>query len=112
MAHHDAMGVTSGDKRVKASQHGHKCAQPWRTCTICTTRNFHSAGVSGCEKSRSPTRLHVEVRRIIDEHEMKARIAAMGFEAFSSSPEELVEFVKAQLVKWTDMIKNAGIEPE
>ena len=43
---------------------------------------------------------------------MKARIAAMGFEAFSSSPEELGEFVKAQLVKWTDMIENAGIEPE
>ena len=58
------------------------------------------------------TRLNVEVRKIIDEHEMKARIAAMGFEAFSSSPEELGEFVKAQLVKWTDMIKDAGIEPE
>jgi tripartite-type tricarboxylate transporter receptor subunit TctC len=49
------------------------------------------------------TRLNVEVRRIIDEHEMKARIAAMGFEAFSSSPKELGEFVKAQFVKWTDI---------
>jgi tripartite-type tricarboxylate transporter receptor subunit TctC len=43
---------------------------------------------------------------------MKERIAALGFEAFSSTPDELGEFIKVQLVKWTDMIKNAGIEPE
>jgi tripartite-type tricarboxylate transporter receptor subunit TctC len=43
---------------------------------------------------------------------VKAQIAATGFEAFSSSPQELDEFVKAQLVKWTRMIKDAGIQPE
>ncbi|MFL6796462.1 MAG: Bug family tripartite tricarboxylate transporter substrate binding protein [Xanthobacteraceae bacterium] len=57
-------------------------------------------------------RLNVELRRIIDNPETKATIAALGFEAFSSSPEELGEFVKVQLVKWTKMIKDAGIEPE
>jgi tripartite-type tricarboxylate transporter receptor subunit TctC len=57
-------------------------------------------------------RLNYEVRKVIDEPEMKERIAALGFEAFSSTPEELGEFVKVQLVKWTDMIKDAGIEPE
>jgi tripartite-type tricarboxylate transporter receptor subunit TctC len=36
----------------------------------------------------------------------------MGFEAFSSSPQELGDFVKVQLAKWTKMIKDAGIEPE
>ena len=30
----------------------------------------------------------------------------------SSSPQELGDFVKDQLVKWTKMIKDAGIEPE
>jgi len=58
------------------------------------------------------TRLSTELRRIIDNPETKAKIAAMGFEAFSSSPEELGEFVKVQLAKWTKMIKDAGIEPE
>jgi tripartite-type tricarboxylate transporter receptor subunit TctC len=58
------------------------------------------------------TRLNTELRKIIDNPEVKARIAATGFEAFSSSPEELDAFNKAQLVKWTKMIKDAGIQPE
>ena len=58
------------------------------------------------------TRLNTELRKIIDNPEVKAQIAATGFEAFSSSPEELDAFIKAQLVKWTKMIKDAGIQPE
>jgi len=58
------------------------------------------------------TRLNRELRKIIDNPEINAKMAAMGFEAFSSSPEELGDFVKVQLVKWTKMIKDAGIEPE
>jgi tripartite-type tricarboxylate transporter receptor subunit TctC len=56
--------------------------------------------------------LNGELRKIIDDPETKARIAAMGFEAFSSSPDELGAFVRVQLTKWTKMIKEAGIEPE
>ena len=58
------------------------------------------------------TRLNAELRRIIDDPEVRGRLGAVGFEAFSSTPEELGEFVKVQLVKWTRMIKDAGIEPE
>ncbi len=58
------------------------------------------------------TRLNTELRKIIDDPEVKAQIAATGFEAFSSSTEELDSFVKVQLVKWTKMIKDAGIQPE
>jgi tripartite-type tricarboxylate transporter receptor subunit TctC len=57
-------------------------------------------------------RINAEVRRILDDPEAKARIANLGFEAFGSTPDELGEFVRAQLVKWTKMIKDAGIEPE
>jgi tripartite-type tricarboxylate transporter receptor subunit TctC len=56
--------------------------------------------------------LNAELRMIIDNPETKARIAALGFEAFSSTPAELDEFAKVQLVKWTKMIKEAGIEAE
>jgi len=58
------------------------------------------------------TQLNTEVRKIIDDPEVKAQIARIGFEAFSSTPEELGEFVKVQLGKWSKMIKDAGIEPE
>ena len=57
-------------------------------------------------------RLNAELRKIIDDPEVKARLGGLGFEAFSSTTEELGEFVKVQLVKWSRMIKDAGIEPE
>jgi tripartite-type tricarboxylate transporter receptor subunit TctC len=52
------------------------------------------------------------MRKIIDSDEVKTRLRAAGFEAFSSSPQELDEFVKVQLGKWGTMIKGAGIQPE
>ena len=57
-------------------------------------------------------KLNVELRQIIDSREVKARLGEVGFDAFSSSPEELGETVKVQLFKWTQMIRNAGIEAE
>jgi tripartite-type tricarboxylate transporter receptor subunit TctC len=58
------------------------------------------------------SRLNAELRRIVDNPEIKARIGTLGFEAFSSTPAELGSFVKVQLDKWTRMIRDAGIEPE
>ena len=57
-------------------------------------------------------KLNTELRKVIDNPETKAKIATLGFEAFSSSPAELDQHVKVQLEKWTKMIKDAGIQPE
>ena len=58
------------------------------------------------------TLLNTELRKIIDSPEVKSKLGNVGFEAFSSSPQELDDFVKVQLGKWGKMIKDAGIEPE
>jgi putative tricarboxylic transport membrane protein len=58
------------------------------------------------------TLLNGEVRKIIADPDVNAQIARIGFEAFSSTPEELGEFAKQQLGRWGTMIKDAGIEPE
>jgi tripartite-type tricarboxylate transporter receptor subunit TctC len=58
------------------------------------------------------TRLNVDVRKIVDGPDVKARLTAAGFVAFSSSPEELGAFVKSELVSWGKLIKDAGIEPQ
>jgi tripartite-type tricarboxylate transporter receptor subunit TctC len=58
------------------------------------------------------SQLNAELRRIIDDPEVRTRLGTLGFEAFSSTPGELGEFVRVQLVEWTRMIKQAGIEPE
>ena len=44
--------------------------------------------------------------------EVKATLARAGFEGFSSSPEELDDFIKLQLGKWKTMVNDAGIQPE
>jgi tripartite-type tricarboxylate transporter receptor subunit TctC len=57
-------------------------------------------------------RLNGELRKIIDSPEVKQRLADVGFEAISSTPEGLDEFVKAQLVLWRRLIKDTGIEAQ
>ena len=58
------------------------------------------------------TLLNAEMRKIIDHPDTKAKMTNVGFEAFSSSPKELEDFIKVQLGKWSKMIKDAGIQPE
>lgn len=54
-------------------------------------------------------RLNAELRKIIAKKEVIDVLATGGFVAFSSTPEELDAFVKDELVKWTKLIKDAGI---
>jgi tripartite-type tricarboxylate transporter receptor subunit TctC len=56
--------------------------------------------------------LNKEMRTIIDSPATKATLARAGFEGFSSSPQELEEFIKVQLGKWEKMVKDAGIQPD
>jgi putative tricarboxylic transport membrane protein len=58
------------------------------------------------------TRLNTELRKIIDDPDIKSKLGNVGFEAFSSSPNEFAGFIKAQLGKWGTMVKDAGIQPE
>jgi tripartite-type tricarboxylate transporter receptor subunit TctC len=58
------------------------------------------------------TRLNIEIRKIVENPQIKAQIAQIGFEVFGSTPEELGAFVRDQLVRTSRMVKDAGIEPE
>ena len=57
-------------------------------------------------------RLNGEIRKIVEKPEIKAQLAALGMDAFSSTPEELGTFVGDQLVLWEKLIRNAGIEKQ
>jgi tripartite-type tricarboxylate transporter receptor subunit TctC len=72
------------------------------------------AGIFAPANTPAPivTQLNGELRKIIDSEGVKAKLRNVGFEAFSSSPKELDDFVKAQLAHWGKMIKDAGIQPE
>jgi tripartite-type tricarboxylate transporter receptor subunit TctC len=58
------------------------------------------------------TQLNRELRKIIDDPDVKSKLGNVGFEAFSSTPTEFDDFVKVQLGKWGKMVKDAGIQPE
>ncbi|MET0723422.1 MAG: tripartite tricarboxylate transporter substrate binding protein [Tardiphaga sp.] len=58
------------------------------------------------------TKLNSEIRKIVEKPEMKARLAELGMDAFSGTPEELDAFVKQQLVHWEKLITNAKIEKQ
>ncbi len=58
------------------------------------------------------TRLNTELRKIIDSPDIKKMLGRVGFEAFSSSPQEMQDTIKVQLGKWGKMVKDAGIQPQ
>jgi tripartite-type tricarboxylate transporter receptor subunit TctC len=58
------------------------------------------------------TRLNAEIRKIVEDPEIKAKLATLGMDAFSGTPEELGTFVKDQLVLWEKLVTNAGIEKQ
>jgi tripartite-type tricarboxylate transporter receptor subunit TctC len=57
-------------------------------------------------------KLNGALRKIIEAPETKAKFRNVGFEGFSSTPDEFGNFIQVQLGKWAIMIKNAGIQPE
>src|SRR5580658_9444037 len=57
-------------------------------------------------------KLNTALRPIIDSPEVQAKFKNVGFEGISSTPQELGDFIKAQLVEWQKMIKDAGIQSD
>ena len=55
-------------------------------------------------------KLNAALRKIIDSPEAQAQFKNVGFEGFSSTPEELRDFIKAQFALWGKMIKDANVQ--
>jgi tripartite-type tricarboxylate transporter receptor subunit TctC len=95
-----------------------------RSALVPEVPSLHEAGVTDFEMDSwaglfapagTPpdivTRLNNEVRQILGNPEIKGKIAATGFEALASTPEEFGEFTKVQLTTWGKMIKDASRTP-
>ncbi len=57
-------------------------------------------------------KLNTALRKVIDSPEVQAKFKNVGFEGFSSTPKELGDYMKAEIVDWGKMIKDAGIKPD
>jgi len=57
-------------------------------------------------------RISKAVRDALDDPELKAKIAKMGMEAKSSTPQELAAYDRAELERWGNVVKASGYVPE
>jgi tripartite-type tricarboxylate transporter receptor subunit TctC len=58
------------------------------------------------------TRLHGEITRVLQQPEIKQRLAADGADTVGSSPDEFTRYIQSELTKWAKVAREAGIQPE
>jgi tripartite-type tricarboxylate transporter receptor subunit TctC len=63
---------------------------------------------AGTPKERN--KLQQEIARISNLPDVKARLLQLGAESAATTPDEFAAFTKNELVKYADLIKNAGIQ--
>ena len=57
-------------------------------------------------------RLNAEIVRIMQLQDVRDRLASLGADALSSTPEQFAAYVKDELVKWSRVVKAAGMKLE
>ena len=57
-------------------------------------------------------KLHREIVRVINRAEVKDLLANAGIEVVGSTPAQLATSTKAEVAKWSKVIKDAGIRAE
>ena len=58
------------------------------------------------------TKLNGEIVRILANPEVNARLASVGIETMTSTPEGLAEFQRVETARWAKLVRDAGIAPE
>ncbi len=53
-------------------------------------------------------KLHAEIVRAMRSPETKEKIEAAGYDIVGSSPEQAGEFIKAEIVRWSKVVKDSG----
>jgi len=54
-------------------------------------------------------RLHSEVAKILHSPEVRQELAALGAEPVGDTPEEFAAFLRAEMARWGNIIREKGI---
>lgn len=57
-------------------------------------------------------KLNSELAKLLHRPDLKERLLTLGAETTGSTPEEFSAFIKAEITKWAQVIKNAGIRAD
>jgi len=58
------------------------------------------------------TRLNAEIVRIMHAPELRDRLAAMGTDPVTSTPEEFADLIKREIAKWGKVVREAGLKAD
>ena len=58
------------------------------------------------------TKLHGELKRILQLPEVKERLAAIDFEPVGNAPDEFGMFIRKEVARWGKVVRDAGIKPD
>lgn len=57
-------------------------------------------------------KLNAEIVRILQVPQIREQLTAQGYEAVGSTPDQLFQQVKSEILKWANIIKDIGLQPE
>jgi len=58
------------------------------------------------------TRLNGEIEKLLQQPDMRGRLAAIGFEPVGGTPRQFSEYLKTELVKWARVVRETGATAE
>jgi tripartite-type tricarboxylate transporter receptor subunit TctC len=100
-------------------------ASPRRVAALSDVPTFAEAGVRGCEAvswnaivapAGTPydtiVRLNLATMHVANSPLARERLSAMGAEPASDTPDQLAEYVRAEIAKWSKVIKAASVTIE
>ena len=74
------------------------------------TGSYQGIAAPAGTSSEVVAKLNAEITRIMATQDMKDRLAAQGTEVRSSSPDALLNFLRAEKTRWAQVIKDSGIK--
>lgn len=57
-------------------------------------------------------RLNADIRKTLQDPAVQKRLAGVGFEIVSGTPEQFTAYIKSEMIKWAKVVKAAGIKPQ
>jgi len=57
-------------------------------------------------------RLHTEITRLLQNPEVRSKLAAAGTEVLGSTPEEYAAYIRAELARWSRIVKESGAKAD
>ena len=56
------------------------------------------------------SKLHLQISKLLENPEIKSQLIGLGVEPVSSSPEELANLLRDDLVRWSKIVKDSGAQ--